>query len=364
MLEPEQILVEDAAAPSYYTLTNADGKCWVMPARDMRTAMHLYQPSGAKGKLLKRLFPWLHALPPVRRVLHTRPVSYRLADDLQALIESLFGAGTEWALFGGTPCVHQKTTLQLSRGGKILGYLKLCNHADVYRLFVHEQSVLNELEGAGMTNIPRCLGCGELRPGLWYFAQSTTKTGKSRVPHVWTVGHAEFLRRLAENTQRTFVFDETDCCVALQRMQQHADWLPEGAKPVVKAALNMVLGYYAGREVNFCAYHGDFTPWNMFVEGGRLFVFDWEYAGRSYPQGLDYYHFVTQSAIFEQHAGAEEIWQQMQQHVAECAENRLKYACYLLDILGRFCLREKGAAQGDELRCMEIWIELLRRLIK
>ena len=364
MLNLEQILVEDATAPSYYTLTNADGKCWVMPARGMRTAMHLYQPSGPKGKALKLLFPWLHVLPPVRRVLHTRPVSYRLADDLQELVEGMFGSGVEWALFGGTPCVHQKATLQLSRGEKILGYLKLCNHADVYRLFAHELAVLDELQTSGMVDIPRCLDCGELRPGLWFFAQSTMKTGKSRVPHVWTDLHAGFLHRLAEKTQHARVFEETDCCAALQLLREHIDWLPAGGKTVVESALDMVLGHYAGRDVSFCAYHGDFTPWNMFVEGGHLFVFDWEYAGRSYPQGLDYYHFVTQSAIFEQHAGAAEIWQQMQPHLALAAENRLKYACYLLDILGRFSLREKGVAQGDELRCMEIWIELLHRLMK
>jgi tRNA A-37 threonylcarbamoyl transferase component Bud32 len=133
---------------------------------------------------------------------------------------------------------------------------------------------------------------------------------------------------------------------------------------VVQATLDEVLGSYAGQKVTFCACHGDFTPWNMFVERGELFVFDWEYASRSYPPGIDYYHFVTQSAIFEQHADAAQIWLQMQQHLAEHADNRLKYMGYLLDILGRFTLREQGHAQRDELRCMQIWIELLKRLMK
>ena len=364
MLELEQILEENAEAPLYYRFANADGKCWVMPARGMRTAMHLYQPSGPKGKLLKLLFPLLHGLAPVRRVLRAQSLRCRLSGDLQVLADSLFGVGAEFALFGGTPCVHQKATLQFWREGKILGYLKLCNHREVFCLFEHEQAVLDELQAAGMEDIPRCLGCGELRPRLWFFAQSTTKTGQSRVPHVWTPDHAAFLRRLAEKTQRSCAFEETDFYAALLQLQKHTDWLPEGAQTVVTAALDKVLGHYAGREVSFCAYHGDFTPWNMFVEGGRIFVFDWEYAARSYPQGLDYYHFVTQSAIFEQHAGGEEIWQQMQSHLTAAAENCLKYMGYLLDILGRFCLREKGASQGAELRCMEIWIELLRRLMK
>lgn len=364
MLELEQILEENAEAPLYYRFANADGKCWVMPARGMSTAMHLYQPSGPKGKLLKLLFPLLHGLAPVRRVLRAQTLRCRLCSDLQVLADSLFGVGAEFALFGGTPCVHQKATLQFWREGKILGYHKLCNHREVFRLFEHEQAVLDALNAAGVRGIPRCLGCGELREGLWYFAQSTVKTAGSRVPHEWSGLQAAFLLRLAQKTQKVCAFEDTDFYASMLMLQEHLDWLPDGALPVVQAALDEVLGSYAGRNVTFCACHGDFTPWNMFVERGELFVFDWEYAGCSYPPGIDYYHFVTQSAIFEQHADAAQIWQQVQPHLVEHADNRVKYMGYLLDILGRFTLREQGAAQGDELRCMQIWIELLKRLMK
>lgn len=362
MLELEQILEENAEAPLYYRFANADGKCWVMPARGMRTAMHLYQPSGPKGKLLKLWFPLLHGLAPVRRVLRAQALRCRLSGDLQVLVDGLFGAGAEFALFGGTPCVHQKATLQFWREGKILGYLKLCNHREVFRLFAHEQAVLDELNAAGVSGIPRCLDCGELWEGLWYFAQSTVKTAGSRVPHEWSGLQSAFLLRLAQKTQKVCAFEDTDFYASMLMLQGHLDWLPDGALPVVQDALDEVLGSYAGQKVTFCACHGDFTPWNMFVERGELFVFDWEYAGCSYPPGIDYYHFVTQSAIFEQHADAAQIWQQVQPHLVEHADNRLKYMGYLLDILGRFCLRERGEAQGDELRCMEIWIELLKRL--
>lgn len=35
--------------------------------------------------------------------------------------------------------------------------------------------------------------------------------------------------------------------------------------------------------VEYGVYHADFTPWNMSVEEGQLFVFDWEYASLTYP---------------------------------------------------------------------------------
>ena len=42
--------------------SNPDGKAWIVPVKNMRVALNLYQPSGIKGKLVKALLP-LQALP-------------------------------------------------------------------------------------------------------------------------------------------------------------------------------------------------------------------------------------------------------------------------------------------------------------
>jgi len=44
--------------------------------------------------------------------------------------------------------------------------------------------------------------------------------------------------------------------------------------------------------IPLCLCHGDFTPWNTFVQGGRLYVFDWEYARDDWPVGFDLTHFL------------------------------------------------------------------------
>ena len=59
----------------FYKIQNADGKCWLMPRRDVRMAMALYQPSGWKGRLLKQLFPYVHWSKVVRRVLKIEEVA-------------------------------------------------------------------------------------------------------------------------------------------------------------------------------------------------------------------------------------------------------------------------------------------------
>ena len=47
----------------------------------------------------------------------------------------------------------------------------------------------------------------------------------------------------------------------------------------------------------------------MFEEKKRLFVFDFEYAKMTYPPYLDWFHFFTQTSIFEQGMDAEKIFE-------------------------------------------------------
>lgn len=349
----------------FYRFSNADGKTWLMPARNMQVAMNLYQPSGRNGKLVKRLFPWLHRVPLVRRVIHAERLQCGLKKELIQLLERLFQVKElEFAIFCGTPCVHQKITIQLSKGKRILGYCKLTDNEEVAHLFRGEAKVLEQLNKQGVKGIPQCLYCGETDKGIWAFVQSTVKTQRSQVPHEWSRLQEEFLEELQKKTSQKIKFEESDYCQTLQDLQQHINWLPQKThQSIVETAINKVMGTYSGKTVNFCAYHADFTPWNMFVESGKLFVFDWEYARLTYPPLLDRYHFFTQTAIFEKHWQGKEIVVFLQSPHADWID-RETYKLYLLDIIARFTLREKGKVEGDVARSMSVWIEILNTLNK
>ena len=43
--------------------------------------------------------------------------------------------------------------------------------------------------------------------------------------------------------------------------------------------------------------HGDFTPWNMYMDSNRLYVYDWELAKNGIPMLFDLFHFVFQSQV-------------------------------------------------------------------
>ncbi len=357
------ILKEEAEGNFFYDFSNADGKRWLMPVRHLKTAMHLYQPSGPKGKLLKALFPILHALPPVQRVLHAAKRRLSVAPQLHDLLAGLFpGGAIDVAIFCGTPCAHRKFTIQISRGKRILGYCKLTENAEIAELFKREAALLSDLKQAGMSEsqAPRALFQGALADGICVFVQSTMKSASSYVLHEWGQLHDEFLSRMHECTKRTLPFEQTDYARTLTELEAHSDWVPElPGKASLMPAIEKVRARYAGKDVEFSAYHADFTPWNMFVENNRLFVFDWEYAQHSYPPGLDRYHFYTQTATFERRLGAEEI-------LAELPTlpwmNGDDYPAYLLDVTARFTLRERGDFKGDVANSLRIWLKLIEKL--
>lgn len=339
---------------------NSDGKYWIMPVRGMRTAMNLYQPSGIKGKLVKHLLPALYWLQPVRWIIRAEQMHCSLKEELHTLLCKVFGVREiEFSIFEGTPSVHRKITMQLTCGSRILGYCKLSESKDINELFVKEGEMLTWLAGKGMTDIPRALYCSTLDSGVHIFVQSTAKTASSSIIHEWDRLHEEFLARLHDRTKQKMLFEESDYCKTLLALEEHIEWLPSNVDPaVITKATAIARERFCGREVEFSAYHGDFTPWNMFVEKNRLFVFDFEYAAKSYPPGLDRYHFFTQTAIYEKKT--------RQHHLIPNADDVDSRTCHLLYLLSQFSLytnRQKGVYDKQLRYVMKLWESRITEII-
>lgn len=112
----EQIITQ-GTGDTFYRITNADGKVWLMPARHMPTAMELYQPSGRNGKLLKRWLPWVKGLPGMRKRLGILQCRMALKEHIRTLIAQSFGLGDfEYSLFLGTPVPSRRLHCRCIKG--------------------------------------------------------------------------------------------------------------------------------------------------------------------------------------------------------------------------------------------------------
>ena len=386
----------------FYKIKNSDGKCWLMPMRDVRMGLVLYQPSGWKGRLLKQLFPYVHWSKLVRKVLNIELVEHVLQDELKEVICRAFGVEEfRYSVFEGTPSVHQKTTIQVWNGEKILGYVKLTESEEVGRLFEREEKFLSTVNsqqstvnsqlssiifspteeksrrdditqtgvrtpGWGITSNINPVGVTDLVPkavvfrlesGTTILIQSTRKTLRSKVVHEWGDLQQRFVDELYEKTAQEIRWEESDVAQSLSALREHIGWLPEGVdRDVVLKKIDDVVEKMRGQSVKYGAYHADFTPWNMFVEGGELFVFDWEYAGKKYPKGLDRYHFWMQTALFEKHWGVEELKRYMCSDDGKWIDREM-LEMYLLDIMSKYVMREGGKVK--KLGMFGVWCEMM-----
>lgn len=350
----------------FITITNSDYKFWIIPVKNTRLALSLYQPSGIKGKLLKLFLPIVKKNKLVHKGLHISTENYRLNNEIEKLLNTVFKTSNlEFSIFGGTPSKHQKITIQIFKENKILGYCKISNDATVKTIFKQEEKTLHHLKQLGIYQIPECLFCGNLKDDVDVFIQSTIKTKQSKVEHHWSSKHEDFLKALKEKTQAPILFEQSQFFESIQLLEKNSALLPTKDAQVIETAIAKIKSTYSNKTVSFSAYHADFTPWNMFTEKGSLFVFDFEYAKMSYPPFLDYFHYYTQTCIFEKQWNAEKIYKEYCKQKTALEKNINKpdfnYLSYLVDIVSFYLERDKDSLNKDVANNLSIWISLITK---
>lgn len=350
---------------SYYKIQNADGKQWVMPSKNMSVGMLLYQPMTWKGKALKKWFPLLNKLDwfgLIKNVLHVEIVGQPVSETILIKLQEIFNTkDIEYSVFNGTPSAHQKVTIQIYIKNKILGYCKITDNTELIDVFKHEEAYLDWLKKCGVKGVPECLCCQEIENGYWIFVQTTIKSKESVVHYKIGELKISFLHELANKTKKSILFKETEMYKWLKQIDKTGFKTPE----IINAVKSVCAYYHSDDWVSFSAYHSDFTPWNMFVEDGNLFVFDWEYAGKTYIPNLDIIHYLIQTKIFESQASAEELYDMLFIQYWNILKNnfenpRIAVLAYLLDSLSKYASRDKGHETKDIIMLKKKRIKLIK----
>lgn len=322
----------------YLTFSNKDGKQWSIPMKNMRVALGLYEPSGVKGKMLKKLLPLVAKIGVAKFILHGSYDSVEMSEKLRAILVKLFGENWECSVFWGTPCVDQKITIQIYRDKTILGYCKIGNSERIEKLFKHEKSILDLLEQKHMPHVPRVLVVEDVSEECWAFVQSTEKIQGVKTEHNYGEKQSCFVEKLWETTKDKLAFEETDYYQSLLFLEEHLTLLDEEYREIVKDALYYIKDFYKDKIVDWGMCHRDFTPWNTCVVNGELFVFDFEYALMHAPKGMDKWHFFVQTKCYEEKCSMEHI-AKAYLGIRKNEKNNDDFLCYILDNISLYLLR-------------------------
>lgn len=359
----------------YLTIKNGAGKTWILDRSDLETAFQIYEPSSNKGKLIKKYLPVIARIPGLRELAYSAlKINYRdyvLPIEVEKSISNIFGGKERhmFSVFCGTANVHQKTTIQIFRKKEIIGYCKCSVSEEVKGLFRHEKTILDFLQENGIKCIPKCLLCTEFPEGLGVFIQSTKKTNKSYTNNVWNNELSGFLKILQEHTSQNCRYCDTEYKQMLDSLVQNVNLLLEFGVEKIACLLNAIkIAEDYLENINcYSVCHRDFTPWNIFYEGSELFVFDFEYARKTYPAYIDIFHFFTQSAIYEKSFKPNEVFLEIQKNEVfhqffDSIE--IGYVLYLIDYIALYTEREKGHFNDEISRDIDYRLSLLSKCME
>lgn len=345
----------------YYEVENDKQKRWLFTNNHLKLSMDLYQPTSCKGKVFKWLFPYVKNISSLKEKLHIKKVKLLLDRDIGNVLTSIFQSPINISFFGGTPCAHQKAVLQISQGNEVKAYCKISNNKAVGDLFDKECAILQYLQECGMRTIPQVL-LRQTVKGLEVFCQSNVKSTRYKTECKLGKVHYYFLEELFEKTKVQLAFSQSAYAQMLTELQENCKKLNKADERIVRRTIEEVENKFSASEVTFCVYHGDFTPWNMAVVNNQLYVFDFEYAQKTYPPFLDCFHFLMQTEIFIHHKEAQEILNKIRKSTSEL--QRFGIECdfylklYLLEIIHLYLTRS-NEIDDNEKNIMNLRLKIL-----
>ncbi|MDR0865642.1 MAG: hypothetical protein LBO74_12020 [Candidatus Symbiothrix sp.] len=351
---------------TFYEITNSVGQQWFISKVCMSVSLGMFQPSTYKGKLIKLFFPCLSLIGHVRNRLGIRKIQLKLNQSLQNLISNIFhNDAFDYSIFCGSPGVHRKITIQIISEKKILGYCKVTNQEEIEKIFENEHKILNYLHSIGIDQVPECLFCGLLQDDIYVFIQSTVKTSKSILHCKNEVLLWSFLEDFNTKSSVKCDFKETDYYRDMDELTSLLSSCKLDRSDVLLQAIGEVKIYFADKKT-FSSYHGDFTPWNTFIEDNKLFAFDLEYFKKTYPPFLDYFHYYTQTAFYDSKWNNSRIYETFLTKVSEIKNYidnpQLYYKAYILAIIHFYLFRDGQFNPIITRQYNRIWIDLLIRL--
>jgi thiamine kinase-like enzyme len=179
------------------------------------------------------------------------------------------------------------------------------------------------------------------------------------------------LQQLCNSTKKKILYKESDFFKSIDYLLCLENKIPISDFNNIKLAYNIINNYFSREKydgyVEFSVYHGDFTPWNMFEEKGKLFVFDWEYYSLTYPPFLDIFHYIIQIALLEKKLDIQSVFRYYdeQKKILSAFFNDIDFLllCYLMNIISFYFKLNDGDLSLND-RCYVKWIKLLDGILK
>lgn len=203
----------------------------------------------------------------------------------------------DYAVFTGTPGPNRKLLLYADHK-----FIKISLSRDSYRLVENEKAILGQMSTGRNFEVPKFVDIAKGSLVLSDMGPGMRQSGFSDL-------HALALTELhLRHPRRQLTFGKTDIFMESSAKltcdgQASSHLLPT----YLRQKLDMLAHQLADTKLLMGFAHGDFTPWNCFVQGDRIKLYDFELAANEMPFAFDAFHFVMQQGILVEHLPYKDI---------------------------------------------------------
>ena len=278
-------------------IANNDGSMrWVYPKENKSASfLNFYNASTLKAKLMSQsirtaFFLGMGSLVAKSKftILHKK--------ELKPNKDYALLAHKTYSIFTGTAGLNRTALIELSTKGQSTHFIKIPIAKTSQKLIAKETEVLQQIKGKFKTfKIPQVFSVSNLNECVTTNEELKNKTRSNDLlkPHFEALN--ELLVKTAESKS-------IEACSVYQNGKNNVAFIEAHAKTprherMVRLLKGVMEQLNPEDEIVTSMAHGDFTPWNMFVNESELYVYDWELARKNFSPLFDLFHFHFQTGI-------------------------------------------------------------------
>jgi thymidylate kinase len=303
-------MTNDFECHSFHYISQNEGHMrWLFQGSKLKSVLAFYNASGKRGQFISRAIKLLSAFKLSSLITNGSVNIYSKGQN--KLGREMAESWTECSIFMGTPGMQRSILVALIRSNTISRFLKIpTNQASTQLIQYEKESIVyvTSLESPYL-KLP-CL----------YPAKNSDTLCIENLQHSSSLRSASFTLIHA-----SFIADCFNTHAIKKPLNQCEFWgQSKTAFDSKRFSTNTQISELAAlgkkmiwlmddqQEVWTHWAHGDFTPWNMFVQEDKISLYDWELFRIEAPALFDLFHFQYQKGILMDHVSVQKIQEQLE----------------------------------------------------
>ena len=347
----------------YYVLDNGY-KNWYIPKSCVKKGLDIFQAMPVKTRIGKTLFKKFHSISPIRKMFKAKVEELALTDEIKSIIEEYVKEDYCVAVYGGNweSVQNHKITLQIYNEERIMLYIKMTKEKVVTEMLEQEIVAIEKLRARNIVDLPMVIDLIN-KNGWTYFVQEPSDRDYETVRE-FSDFHLEKLKEINEAFAKDCSVEETDIDKLVS--SEKARDIKQDDEELLSRAYSEVQKWIESDKVKVSFAHGDFTPWNVYMEKNNLYCFDLEYSQDKATPFFDFFHFICMYSIVAKKSKVTYIREKYNEYfdqINEMTDARMAFMAYLVYIINFYFSRTDDTYDTDRTQ-YQVRIEMLKTLME